>query len=67
MATGFVSTAQRTKWVQLLAEGRVTQAQFDTRDAASGDQSLPERASPRTRTVGPSRSPAESKLNDRRY
>jgi hypothetical protein len=61
------SEAQRTKWAQLVNEGRVTQEQFDVREKETGDESLPERTVPRKRTVGPSRSAAESKFNDRRY
>lgn len=61
------SDAQRTKWRQLVNEGRVTQAQFDVREQETGDQSLPERTTPRTRTVGASRSAAEAKLGNRRY
>lgn len=64
---GWKSHAQRRKWEQLLNEGRVTQEQFDQRDDETGDAELPERAAPRKRTVGPSRSAAEAKFNDRRY
>lgn len=63
---GFVSVAQRTKWIQLLNEGRVTQEQFDARDKAS-DDSLPSRAMPRHRTVGPSRAPDAQKFGKTRY
>lgn len=63
---GFVSEAQRRKWIQLLNEGRVTQAQFDARENAS-DESLPERATPRHRTVGPSRAPDAQKFGNTRY
>lgn len=66
MADGFVSEAQRRKWTQLVSEGRVTQAQFDQRDEAS-PESLPDRATPRRRTVGPSRSADAAKINDQRY
>lgn len=61
------SQAQRKKWEQLVNEGRVTQEQFDTRERETGNLSLPERATPRKRTVGQSRSAAEAKFNDRRY
>jgi hypothetical protein len=63
---GFVSQAQRKKWQQLVNDGRVTQEQYDVREKAS-PRSLPVRATPRTRTVGPSRSADAAKLNDRRY
>lgn len=66
MGEGFRSKAQRTKWEQLVRDGRVTQAQFDRRDEES-DDSLPDRATPRRRTVGPSRSADAAKINDERY
>lgn len=71
-ATPFQSLAQGRKWQQLLDEGRVTQEQFDRRAQASQGLALPERATPRQRTVGASRAPAESKFatamkNSRRY
>jgi hypothetical protein len=61
------SEAQRTKWAQLVNEGRVTQEQFDAREQETGDEALPERATPRKRTVGPSRSAGEARFGDRRY
>jgi hypothetical protein len=63
---GFKSEAQRKKWKQLVNEGRVSQDQYDAREEES-PASLPERASPRKRTVGPSRAPDASKINDTRY
>lgn len=63
---GFVSEAQRRHWQQLVAEGKVTQAQFDAR-AAETRGPLPERASPRHRTVGPSRSTDAAKIRQTRY
>lgn len=66
MAQGFKSEAQRKKWGQLVNEGRVSQAQFDAREEQS-PKNLPERTTPRTRTVGPSRSAEAAKINDRRY
>lgn len=67
MAYPFVSRAQREKWQQMVDEGRISQDQYDARDHATGDVALPDRATPRRRTVGASRAPAEAKLNDRRY
>lgn len=63
---GFVSQAQRRKWEQLVNEGRVTQEQFDARELET-DETIPERAKPRKRTVGPSRSADAAKINDTRY
>jgi len=63
----FSSKAQRQKWTEMVDEGRVTQAQFDQREQLTGDTPLPERAKPRVRTVGPSRSADASKINDQRY
>ena len=63
---GFKSEAQRKKWKQLVNEGRVSQAQYDAREEDSPDK-LPSRATPRKRTVGPSRAPDAAKINDRRY
>jgi hypothetical protein len=57
---GFASRAQRTHWEQMVAEGKVTAAQFAARDLHS-PSALPERASPRHRTVGASRAPAVAK------
>ena len=67
MSHPFYSLAQKKKWQQFVHEGRVTQAQFDERDRLTGNTPLPERAAPRVRTVGPSRSADASKFNDRRY
>lgn len=67
MASPFISKAQRDKWQQLVEEGHITQAQYDARQKATGDISLPPRAKPRHRTVGASRAPAEAKINNRRY
>lgn len=61
------SEAQRTKWQQLVNEGHVTQRQFDVREKETGDISLPERFTPRKRTVGPSRSAGEARFGDRKY
>lgn len=63
----FKSQAQRDKWVQLRAEGRVSQEAFDAREAESKGANLPVRATPRRRTVGPSRGAEAAKVNDRRY
>jgi hypothetical protein len=60
---GFKSEAHRNKWKQLVAEGKVTQAAYDVRDKETGDINLPERASPRKRTVGASRAPAQSQFD----
>jgi hypothetical protein len=62
MAEPFKSAAQQKKWQELVATGKVTQVQYDAKQAASQDVTLPERASPRRRTVGPSRAPAQAKL-----
>lgn len=67
MSRPFVSVAQREKWEQLVKEGRLTQQQFDERAALTGTTPLPERASPRVRTVGPSRAADAAKLGDQRY
>lgn len=66
MASGFLSEAQRTKWRQLVSDGKVTQRQFYLRESASA-KNLPSRATPRHRTVGASRAPAEATFNNRRY
>jgi hypothetical protein len=66
MTRPFVSEAQRTKWKQLVDEGRVSQAQYDDRESRS-QPALPPRASPRQRTVGPSRAPDAAKLGKGRY
>lgn len=63
---GFKSIAQQRKWGQLLSEGRVTRAQYDSRLAETRG-SLPERAAPRRRTVGPSRGVGAAKLGNTRY
>lgn len=63
----FVSEAQRRKWVDLVNLGRITKEQFAARDQATGSAPLPERATPRMRTVGPSRAPDSAKLGDQRY
>lgn len=65
--TGFKSQAQMRKWEQLVSEGKVTQAQFDARAKEAEGVSLPERTSPRHRTVGPSRAPDAQKLGKTRY
>lgn len=64
---GFQSKAQREKWLQLKNEGHVSQAQFDQREADTDFTNLPERATPRVRTVGPSRSTDAAKLGNTRY
>lgn len=66
MSQPFKSEAQRKKWEQLVNEGRVTQEQFDSR-ASLSPPNLPERAAPRKRTVGPSRSADAYKIGDQRY
>jgi hypothetical protein len=63
---GFVSKAQEKKWEQLLSEGRVSQEQFDARSADT-PKTIPERAAPRHRTVGPSRSADAAKYGNTRY
>jgi hypothetical protein len=63
----FMSEAQRRKWQQLRDEGRVTSEQYDDRAARTGTTSLPERAAPRVRTVGPSRAPDAAKFGKTRY
>jgi hypothetical protein len=63
----FRSKAQRRKWREFVAEGRVTQAQFDARDQGLGERGLPERTTPRPRTVGASRSADAAKLGHNRY
>lgn len=63
----FASISQRTKWEQLVQQGKITQAAFDAREAASEGLNLPQRAEPRVRTVGPSRAPTMQKLDNRRY
>lgn len=64
----FLSAAQRLKWIQLVAEGKVTQAQFDAKDSATDKKaSLPERTASRKRTVGASRSAAEAQFGKSRY
>lgn len=67
MSRPFASEAQRRHWEQLVKEGKVSQAQFDDRAARTGGLPLPERAAPRVRTVGPSRSADAKKLGDQRY
>ena len=67
MSRPFASEAQRRKWQQLRDEGRVSAEQYDERAELSGNQSLPERAAPRVRTVGPSRSADAAKLGKTRY
>ncbi len=63
----FRSEMQREKWKELVSEGRVTQEQFDARDAETDVENLPLRAPARQRTVGPSRAPQMQKLKNRRY
>lgn len=63
----FKSEAQRAKWQQLLAEGKISQDAYDTRTQETGDAPLPPRTIPRRRTVGPSRSAAEAKIGNGRY
>lgn len=65
--TGFKSEAQRAKWKVLVAEGKVTQEQYDARAKVTGDNRLPDRAAPRKRTVGPSRSFDAAKFGQTRY
>jgi hypothetical protein len=65
-AQGFASQAQRDKWKQLVSEGHVTQEQYDAKEALS-PPNLPQRAAPRRRTVGPSRSADAAKIGDTRY
>lgn len=67
MSRPFSSIAQREKWQTMVEEGRVTQAQYDQRAALTGNTPLPERAAPRVRTVGPSRSADAAKFGDTRY
>lgn len=64
---GFKSQAQREKWRQLVDDGKITQEQFDRRAEETDDDALPERATPRRRTVGPSRSADAAKFGDTRY
>lgn len=64
---GFKSQAQREKWKQLVDDGKISQEQFDRRAEETDDDTLPERAAPRRRTVGPSRSADAAKLGDARY
>lgn len=66
MADGFVSHAQRNHWKTLVTAGKVTQAQYDAREDATPDD-VPDRAAPRTRTVGPSRSFDAAKIGHTRY
>jgi hypothetical protein len=63
----FASQAQRDKWKQLVQEGKVSQAQYDARQAATDEGTLPVRAAARTRTVGPSRSFTQQKAGNTRY
>lgn len=63
---GFKSEAQRQKWKELLSEGRVSQEQFDQRELDT-EPDIPERARPRNRTVGPSRSTDAAKVGKTRY
>jgi hypothetical protein len=63
---GFVSLAQRRKWEQLRDEGRVTVEQFQARELET-PADVPERASPRTRTVGASRSTDAAQVGKTRY
>lgn len=63
----FASQAQQTKWVELLQQGKVSQASYDARAKASEGIDLPLRAPARQRTVGPSRAPAQAKLGKLRY
>jgi hypothetical protein len=51
MSTPFASDAQRQKWRQLVDEGKITQEQFDAREAATGSMQLPSRARP-VKTTG---------------
>lgn len=67
MPRPFVSDAQREKWRQLVADGKVSREQFDAREEETGGRRLPERAPPRVRTVGPSRSTDAAKLGNTRY
>ncbi len=67
MTRAFSSKAQKQKWKEMVDQGRVTQAQFDQRETLTGNTALPDRAAPRVRTVGPSRSADASKINDTRY
>jgi len=62
----FKSIAQKQKWGQLLSEGKVTQAQYDTRENETTGP-LPERAAPRRRTVGASRSADAAQFGKLRY
>jgi len=63
---GFKSKAQAAKWRQLLDEGKVTQEQFDLRQLQTLPD-IPERTSPRHRTVGPSRSTDAAQPGKTRY
>lgn len=45
----FKSSAQREKWKELLAAGKITQESFDRREKETGNKKLPERA-PKKRT-----------------
>jgi hypothetical protein len=63
----FRSEAQRKKWDELLQAGKVSQESYDARVKASEGLTLPPRAAPRVRTVGPSRAPTMQKLDNRRY
>ncbi len=63
---GFKSQAQREKWLQLVQDGKVTQEQFDARALDTPDD-IPERASPRVRTVGASRSTDAAQMGKTRY
>lgn len=43
VAKPFVSKAQHLKWIDLLAEGKVTQESFDAKMAVTDFSTLPER------------------------
>lgn len=64
---GFASKAQVAKWRQMVHEGRLTETQFRRREQATPVGALPDRLSPRRRTVGKSRAPDAAKLGKHRY
>lgn len=63
---GFKSKAQERKWEQLRDEGRVTDEQFQARKQSTLPD-VPERTTPRHRTVGPSRSTDAAQRGKTRY
>jgi hypothetical protein len=63
---GFRSQAQRKKWGELVSEGKVTQEQYNAREMDTPPD-VPERTTPRVRTVGASRSTDAAQVGKTRY